>query len=57
MKILHILKTEPDEVTGTLMDAVSNGEESSTFKLYESDPDYGRLLDLIFENDRIVSWW
>ena len=57
MKILNILKTEPDDVTKVLMDAVSKGEESTLFKLYEEDPDYGRLLDLVFESDRVVSWW
>ena len=57
MKILHILKTEPDEETRTLMDLISSGEESSTFSLYESDPDYAKLLDLIFENDRTIAWW
>jgi hypothetical protein len=57
MKILHILRTEPDEETRTLMDLISKGEESTTFSLYESDPDYAKLLDLIFENDRTISWW
>lgn len=57
MKILHILKTEPDEETRTLMELISKGEESTTFSLYESDPDYAKLLDLIFENDRAISWW
>ena len=57
MKILHILKSKPDEVTKTLMGLISDGEESSTFSLYESDPDYAKLLDLIFENDRTISWW
>ena len=57
MKILHILKTETDEITKTLMDAVTKGEESSVFNLYENDPDYGHLLDLVFENDKVVSWW
>jgi len=57
MKILHILKSEPDEETRILMDLLSDGEESSTFSLYEPDPDYAKLLDLIFENDRTISWW
>jgi len=57
MKILHILKTEPDEETRTLMDIISSGEESLTFSLYDPDPDYEKLLDLIFENDRTISWW
>jgi hypothetical protein len=57
MKILHILKTEPDEETRTLMELISKGEKSTTFSLYESGPDYAKLLDLIFENDRTISWW
>jgi hypothetical protein len=57
MKILHILKSEPDEETRILMDLISEGEESSTFSLCEGDPDYAELLDLIFENDRTISWW
>lgn len=57
MKILHILKTEPDEETRTLLDLLSHGEESSTFSLSGPDPDYAKLLDLIFQNDRIISWW
>jgi hypothetical protein len=57
MKILHILKSDPDEETKILMDLISEGEESSTFSVYEKDPDYAELLDLIFENDRTISWW
>ena len=57
MSILHILKSEPDQTTRTLMDTLSEGEETTAFALYEADPDYEKLLELIFENDRVVSWW
>ena len=57
MKLLHILKSEADHNTKTLMDTVSDGKETTTFPLYEGDPDYEKLIDLIFENDRVVSWW
>jgi len=57
MKTLHILKTEPDSNTKILMDILSNGEEASVFKLYDGQADYERLIDLIFEQDKIVSWW
>jgi hypothetical protein len=57
MKILHILKTKPDDLTNTFIDLISDGEENTTFSLYEKDPDYAKLLDLIFENDRTISWW
>jgi hypothetical protein len=57
MKLLHILKSEPDETTKTLMDIISEGEEVTTFSLYEDNPDYEKLIDLIFEHDKVVSWW
>lgn len=57
MKILHVLKTEPDAETDTLMRIISEGEETATFALYEADPDYGKLLDLVFDYDRTISWW
>lgn len=57
MKILHILKTEPDQNTKTLMDIVSEGEDATVYKLYEGDPDYEQLIDLVFENDKTISWW
>jgi hypothetical protein len=39
------------------MDILSGDEESETFSLYEGDPDYEKLIDLIFEYDRVVTWW
>ncbi|NQU13315.1 MAG: hypothetical protein HQ561_04165 [Desulfobacteraceae bacterium] len=56
MKTLHILKTEPDKNTETLMDILSKGEEATVFRLYE-DRDFEELIDLIFEHDKTVSWW
>lgn len=57
MKTLHILKTEPDNNTKVLMDSISQGEETTVFKLYDEDADYEKLVDLIFEYDKTVSWW
>ena len=57
MKTLHMLKTEPDSNTKTMLDILSEGEETVIFPLYEGDVDYGKLIDLIFENDKTVSWW
>ncbi len=59
MKILHICKTAPDDTTRTLMGIVSEGKESSEFPLYEGSPDYGKLIDLVFEydHDNVISWW
>ena len=57
MKILHILKSEPDENTRRLMKILSEGNETSEFPLYGQSVDYDRFLDLVFENDRVISWW
>jgi hypothetical protein len=57
MKILHVLKSEPDGITRTLMDAVSEGQETSVVRLYENAPDYESLLDQIFSNEKVITWW
>ena len=57
MKSLHIHKSEPDHNTKLLMEILSGDEESGTFSLYEADPDYEKLIDLIFEYDQVVTWW
>lgn len=59
MKILHIYKTEPDSLTQALVGILSEGKDITEFPLYEGDPDYGQLIDLIFEHDhdKVISWW
>ena len=59
MKILHIYKSEPDDVTKTLVDILSEGKEKSEFPLYEGEPDYAQLIDAVFEHDhdKVISWW
>jgi len=57
MKMLHILKSEPDHNTTALMDILSEGKEKTVFPLYGGDADYEKLIDLIFENDEVISWW
>ncbi len=57
MRILHIYKTEPDETTKTLVKILSEGEDVTEFDLFKDNIDYGKLLDLIFEHDKVVTWW
>jgi hypothetical protein len=57
MKLLNILKSEPDETTRLLMEAVSEGRGSDIFNLYDDGADYGALIDAIFEHDRVITWW
>ncbi|MBW2036030.1 MAG: hypothetical protein JRI41_00930 [Deltaproteobacteria bacterium] len=57
MKILHIFKHEPDDEVKKLSAGISEGEEVSEFGLYEGNIDYGSLIDLIFEHDKVITWW
>lgn len=57
MRILHIYKTEPDETTKTLVKILSEGEDVTEFDLFKDNVDYGKLLDLIFEHDKVITWW
>ena len=57
MKLLHILKSEPDDNTRSLMAILSEGNEASQFPLYEEQADYEKLIEAIFENEKTISWW
>jgi hypothetical protein len=57
MKILHILRSKPDEVVKNLIKFSSEGNEAQQFELYKEDVDYDTLIDLVFEHDKIICWW
>ena len=59
-KMMHILKSPPDDLQRTLMYNLSLGYNCLQFPLFEvegEEPDYEELVDLIFEFDEVVSWW
>lgn len=56
-KMLHILKTEPDQLQTDLMDMLSKGNEVKQVVLYDASADYEALVDLIFESDQVITWW
>ena len=57
MRILHILKSEPDETTRRLIDIISEGERATRINLYEGQTSYDQLIDFMFEHDKVISWW
>ena len=59
MTILHILKTEPDKTTKDLLSAfdASDSGDSTAFRLYDEKPDFEKLVDLIFEHEKNITWW
>lgn len=60
-KILHLLKTEPDDVQRTLMDNLSKGRVSLEIPLYGKDEQetevYDEIIDTIFGYDQVITWW
>lgn len=56
MKILHVLKTEPDETVDELL-AVFADDDVTTVPLYEEGVDWPDLVDKIFAADKVICWW
>ncbi len=57
MKILHVYRHEPADFTKKLVEIVSEGRETDSFNLYEDNPDYDKLVDMILEADQTICWW
>ncbi len=57
MKILHVLKSEPDEIMETLMGSSSGGHEVQEFEMFKADVDYDMFIDLVFKHDKVFCWW
>ncbi len=57
MKVLHILRSKPDDMIRLFIKEISANEESKEFPLYQGPVDYDQLVKEIFESDRIISWW
>jgi hypothetical protein len=57
MKILHVFKSEPDAVLKKLMEPLSKDNETRQFEMYQEDVDYNKLVELVFEHDKVICWW
>ena len=53
MKILHILRSEPDKMTQQSFEDAQNSE----VPLYKENVDYDALVADIFSSDKVISWW
>lgn len=56
MKVLHLLKSEPDETVNEIMDAHKAGNEVKVVDLTKGDVSYESLVKDIFSYDRVISW-
>jgi hypothetical protein len=57
MKILHILKSEPDETVEKFCEIISRENEASVIGLYEKKVDWHGLVDQIYSHDKVICWW
>ncbi len=57
MKILHILRSDPDDMIRLFIKEISALEESKEVALYQGAVNYDQLVKEIFESDRVISWW
>ena len=61
-KVLHILKSEPDETVSRVIAAQSFKEEVAVVSLYRDEitghaVNWSRLVEDIFTYDRVICWW
>ncbi len=57
MKVLNILKSEPDETVEKLTEELSSMNETTVAVLYAGDVDWSALVDEIFIHDKVICWW
>lgn len=57
MKILNIVRSEPDETVGKCINAFSEDKDAKVIALYEGTVDWQGLVDDIFSYDKVICWW
>lgn len=55
MKILYILKQDPDATTKTIMEVQKKGNDVTIVDIKENK-NYDHIVDLIFSSDKVISW-
>ncbi len=57
MKILHLMRTEPDGVVKKLVENLSTADEANVRALYQDDVDWSLVTKEIFAHDKVICWW
>lgn len=57
MKVLHLLRSEPDATVVKITHAMSAEHTMIVVALYEVFVDWAALVDMIFEYDQVICWW
>ena len=61
-RVLHILKSEPDETVADAIEALTGEEGVAVVSLYRdgisaTPTNWPRLVDDIFAYDQVICWW
>ncbi len=56
MKILHIIKTQPDASTKKIIETQKSGNDVKTIELYKGGVSYDKLVADVFANDKVFCW-
>jgi hypothetical protein len=56
MKILHIVKSKPKEITKKIIELQSKKHEVKVINLKKKDISYEDMIDDIFSYDKVISW-
>ena len=61
-KVLHLLRSVPDDTVADLICAMSAGEGATVISLYPDDVaatpvDWDRVIRDIMAHDKIICWW
>ena len=61
-KVLHILKSEPDDTVIQVIEALAGDEGAMVVNLYDDQisgttTNWARLVDDIFAHDQVICWW
>lgn len=57
MKILCLFRSDIDETTRILSQAWEQDHQVTDFVLADHTVDYDLLVDIIFQNDRVITWF
>jgi hypothetical protein len=56
VKILHILKKEPDTSTKKIIKTQAAGNDVKTIELYGGETSYEKLVADVFSSDKVFCW-
>jgi hypothetical protein len=57
MKVLHILRSEPDEMTRNFILQSFEAARNIEIPIYQENVDYDQLVQEILSSDQVISWW